>query len=55
MQPVIMQRSIWNCLQTKYLYNKLAEGACKTRERFVEDYSLDQAKKIWEEIIASIC
>jgi len=42
-------------LTNQDLYNKLAEGACKTRERFVEDYSLDQAKKIWEEIIASIC
>ena len=44
-----------NLLTNLDLYNILAEGACKTRDRFLEDYSLEKAKKTWEEIIASVC
>ena len=47
--------AISELLKNKELYNKLAEGACKTRERFLEEYSLEKAKISWEKIIAGIC
>ncbi len=36
------------------LYNRLANGALKTRERFVSDYSLKKAVADWEEILLSL-
>lgn len=47
-------KTYFDLLTNQDLYNKLAEGACKTREHFLEDYSLDKAKKIWKEIINSV-
>lgn len=47
-------KALSELLTNQSLYNKLAEGACKTREHFVENFSLEKTKKIWEEIITSI-
>lgn len=47
--------AISELLKNEDLYNKLAEGACKTRERFLEEYSLEKAKISWEIVITSLC
>jgi glycosyltransferase involved in cell wall biosynthesis len=47
--------AIYELLTNQDLYNKLAEGACKTRQRFLEEYSLEKAKISWEDIIMSVC
>lgn len=47
--------AISELLINKDLYDKLAEGACKTRERFLEEYSLEKAKISWEKVITSLC
>jgi len=36
------------------LYKTLAEGALHTRDNFVDDYSLEKAKSIWQEIFTSV-
>lgn len=36
------------------LYKRLAEGALETRNRFLDDYSLEKAKTIWAEVISGV-
>lgn len=41
-------------LTSPNLYQRLANGALETRNRFVDEYSLEKSKASWEEIIASV-
>jgi len=48
-----LKKYIIDLLEDKELYAKLSQGALTTRNRMIEDFSLEKAQEIWRNVILS--